>query len=302
MEPNVVNVEDINESLRNNKSEYISHCEEKYKKQILEVTENIIKKGDVKFILLAGPSSSGKTTTSKILTEYLKEKGITARPISLDDFFLERSETPKWENGDYNFETADAIDWNLFSSCMKKLLNNESVKLPTYLFGMGTKVFGESTVLEENSVLIIEGLHALNPVIDNFIPTKNSYKIYISCNYDIYNNQKLFMYQKDIRLFRRMIRDLFTRSTSIQNTLKMWERVMLGEKLYIDPFVYTAEYEVNSFLLYELGIYKSLLQKLHKEDNDLIHLINQLEPFDALEQTVVPKDSLLQEFVPDHIL
>ncbi|MBO7508119.1 MAG: nucleoside kinase, partial [Clostridia bacterium] len=177
-----VDIEFINKNIVSDHKQYILECEKNYKNQIYEATNNIIKKGGVKFVMLAGPSSSGKTTPSKILVEKLEENGLKALPISLDDFFVERIDTPKWEDGSYNYESVDAIDWRLFSKCMEELLEGKPCFLPTYNFADGKKYFSNATSMHENTIVIIEGLHALNPVIDNFIPTTESYKIYISVN------------------------------------------------------------------------------------------------------------------------
>ena len=294
-----IDVEHINKNISENCQEYVLKCENNYKNQIFEATKNIINNENIKFVLLAGPSSSGKTTTSKILMQRLEENGLKALPLSLDDFFVERVETPKWEDGTYNFETVEAIDWNLFSKCMEELLEGKPCFLPTYDFVTGTKSFSKiPTVLHKNSIVIIEGLHALNPVIDNFIPTKKSYKLYISVNTSIFDDGNLILDNKEVRLFRRMIRDMYSRSTTISQTLEVWNKVLTGEKLYIDPFVETADYKINSFHAYEIGIYKHILTNLGKKDSDLSMELKKLSKFVSLGFDNIPKDSVLQEFAP----
>ena len=293
-----ITTKEINDKIDKNINIFVEECENIYKNQIIEAVKNIVKNKHIKFVLLAGPSSSGKTTTSKILSAEINKNGYNALPLSLDDFFVERHETPLWEDGTYNYETSDAIDWHLFSECTKGLLSGQTVDLPTYNFVTGYKEFGKLTKLEDNTIVIIEGLHALNPVIDKFIPKENCYKIYLSVNTDVCfeNSEKLEHYQ--IRLFRRIIRDLHTRSTSVKETLEIWEKVRKGELLYISPFIDTADYLIDSFHAYELGVYKSILEHLNSTEKTLDEVVDMLDEIKSLPQNIVPKDSVLQEFIP----
>ncbi len=293
MEAKKIEVKEIQNSLNSDLEQYVKFCESEYKNQVKECAKKIMDK-NAKFVLLAGPSSSGKTTTSKILSKVFEQNGFNAFYISLDDYFVNREETPLWDDGEMNYETFDSIDWTLFSLCMQGLLNGDAVKLPTYNFLTGCKEFGETTTLQKNSIVVIEGLHALNPIIDKFIPNDKSFKIYISVNTDLYQDDILFLEHNNIRLFRRMIRDLHHRGNSIEETLKTWSKVRLGEKLYIHPFVDTAEYAINSFHPYELSVYKELLKDLVLPEE----LTQKLLPFYSLDKSVVPSNSVLQEFLP----
>jgi len=289
----------INKNVKNNCKNFVLECENKYRSQVDEVTKTITNDKSIKFVLLTGPSSSGKTTTSKLLAMRLEKAGYDTLPLSLDDFFVERSETPLWEDGELNYETSDSIDWHLFGSCMRKLLQSEEVVLPTYNFVTGKKEFSSApTRLSQNGIVVIEGLHALNPIIDKYIPINKSYKIYLSANTDIYQTGKLLLKHFDVRIFRRMIRDLYTRSTSIDETLKIWQKVRLGENLYIDPFKDDANYHINSFHAYELCIYKKILKSFESDSKELNKLKNSLKDFEELSAEVAPKDSVLQEFLP----
>lgn len=296
MEAEKITLEEINKNLKNNAKEYISFCENIYKNQVLEAALNVMNNQDVQFVLLAGPSSSGKTTTSKILRKVFEEHGYSALELSLDDFFVDRNETPLWEDGDLNFETFDAIDWTLFSLCMQGLLKGSAVKLPTYNFITGNKEFGESTKLPKNSIVIIEGLHALNPIIDQFIPNNKSFKIYISVNTDIFRDGSPYLEHESIRLYRRMIRDFNHRGNSIEDTLKVWKKVGIGENLYINPFIDLAEYTINSFHPYEICVYNKILAEMQNES--LKDTLKKLHHFEKLDVIDVPKDSVLQEFMP----
>ena len=296
MEAEKITIEEINKNLKINTQEYIKYCENIYKNQVLEAALNVINNQEVQFVLLAGPSSSGKTTTSKILRKVFEEHGYNALELSLDDFFVDRVETPLWDDGEYNYETFDAIDWTLFSLCMQGLLKGAAVNLPTYNFITGNKEFGETTKLPKNSIVIVEGLHALNPIIDQLIPTNKSFKIYISVNTDIFRDGCPYLEHESIRLCRRMIRDLNHRGNSIEETLKVWKKVGIGENLYINPFIELAEYKINSFHPYEICVYNKILGDMQNES--LKDTIKKLHHFEKLDVSDVPSDSVLQEFMP----
>ena len=296
MEAEKITLEEINKNLNKSQEEYIKYCENIYKNQVMEAALNVINNDEVQFVLLAGPSSSGKTTTSKILRKVFEEHGYNAMELSLDDFFVDRLETPLWEDGEYNYETFDAIDWTLFSLCMQGLLKGSPVKLPTYNFITGNKEFNDTTILPKNSIVIIEGLHALNPIIDQFIPTNKSFKIYISVNTDVFRDGSPYLEHETIRLCRRMIRDLNHRGNSIEETLRVWKKVGIGENLYINPFVELAEYTINSFHPYEICVYNKILGEMQNES--LKDTLKKLHHFEKLDANKVPSDSVLQEFMP----
>lgn len=279
---------------------YIAECEKNYQNQIKTIIDEIANNENIKFILLSGPSSSGKTTTSKLLTKYLQEKGKKALPVSLDDYFLGKDKIPVWDDGELNFETADSLDWELFGRCMNDLLNNKEVKLPLYNFATSSTEYHESTKIENNTIVIVEGLHALNPIIDKYIPVQHRVKVFISVNTDVYNGQDMLLQHREVRLIRRAIRDTHSRATTIDETVKMWKKVQLGENLYISPFKHTAQYYINSFHPYELCVYKEIIASFYgKLDKEFMNIINKLEVLPELPVSIVPKDSLLQEFVPN---
>ena len=296
---NIIKIQEINENVKNNLNNYIEECENNYKGQIAQIVKRIQNNKEIKFILLAGPSSSGKTTTARLLCENFAKFNIKAKSISLDDFFVNREDTPRWEDGSYNYESVDAIDWKLFDTCMSNLLTNKKSSMPTYDFITGIKTISYETTLDDNEIIVIEGLHSLNPIIDNFIPTNKSIKIYLSprANFVDENNNEV-MNGKQMRFFRRLIRDAFTRGTNPSQTLQVWPDVRKGEVLYIDPFKDLADYHINSVHPYEVGVYKSILKELNLLDNkELSSFISLLDKFDFVDKTVVPDSSLLTEFV-----
>lgn len=300
MNSNRINIEDINQQIEQNPQKLIQDSEQFFTAQVNKVANFLMQKKQVKFVLLAGPSSSGKTTTSKILSQNLKNNGFDAMAISLDDFFVDREETPLWKDGSYNYETYDAIDWKLFGDCMKKLMNGEQVFLPIYNFKTGYKEASQKSVaLKEDTIVIVEGLHALNPIIDKYIPKEKCLKVYTCVNTDLYKNKKMYMVKENVRFFRRLIRDLFTRDISIEQTTAYWQKVNLGEELYIKPFVERADIKIDSFHAYELGVYNNVMKSYsHFNSNHLEEAKQVLSTFAEVDFKLVPKTSVLQEFIP----
>lgn len=298
MNANRITVDEINQNSANT-AKFINDCEEFFKAQINKVLNQALQNRAKKFILLAGPSGSGKTTTSKIISKNLRANGFEALPVSLDDFFVERIETPKWKDGSYNYETSDSIDWKLFGHSMQNLLKGEPTKLPTYNFETGSKEFGDITKISNDTIVVVEGLHALNPIIEKYLPKENCLYVYISTNTDIYEGRKLLLNHESIRFYRRLIRDLFTRATSPETTIKNWKTVSLGEELYINPFVDRANLKIDSFHPYELGVYRNVLTLGSHFDSDKLGLAKQMAShFESIDYKSVPKDSVLQEFLP----
>ncbi len=298
MDRKYIEITELNHEIVCNPTKYILECEKAYKSQMEKIAESIKLSPEIKFILLAGPSSSGKTTTAKLIKETLKQNGFNAKTISLDDFFVERVNTPKWEDGTYNYEGVDAVDWKLFDKCMHELLNGGETIMPTYDFIAGKKFFKNKLVLGKKDIIVIEGLHSLNPVIDNFISTNFSLKIYLSPLVDYIEHGETVMNEVTLRFFRRLIRDVYTRGASPEKTLNEWSKVRLGEKLYIDPFKHTANFTINSSHPYEVCVYRSILKKLNLLDNkDFTRFAQPFEYFKSLDTSFVPKGSLIEEFV-----
>ena len=305
---NINNIGELNEAIiKEGAGEIINLSETIQDYKLLSIAEEISKnKENIKIVLLSGPSSSGKTTTSKKLALYLKTLGLKPHPISLDDYFLEREDTPLNEDGKPDYEGLRAIDINLFNKQIKKLLEGHEVITPTYDFLTGKKVFNKPLKLEENDLLIVEGLHALNEEISKEISKKNKYKIYISpliyLNIDDDNRIGL----TDIRLLRRMVRDYYTRGHSPSKTLASWTDVRKGEEKYVFPYQDEADVIFNSFLVYELGVLKTFVEPLlysvppeDPEYHTAIRLLEILKLVLPLPCGDVPKISILREFIGD---
>lgn len=304
---NINNIGELNEAIiKEGAGEIINLTETLQDHKLFTIAEEIVNKKDIKIVLLSGPSSSGKTTTSKKLSLYLKTLGLKPQPLSLDDYFLERDETPLGENGRPDFESLRAIDINLFNKQLKKLLEGHQVTIPTFNFVTGKKEFKRNLKLEENDILIIEGLHTLNDELTKEIPSKNKYKIYISpltyLNIDDDNRINL----TDVRLLRRIVRDYYTRGYSPATTIKTWIDVRKGEEKYVFPFQDEGDVIFNSFLAYEFGVLKTyvepLLYSVPPTDpgyDTAIRLLEILKLVLPIPSENVPKLSILREFIGD---
>ena len=297
---------DLNEIVSTgNYDEVIRLAETYYESQLSNVSDKIYEKKDnVKLVLIAGPSSSGKTTTSKKLAIYLQSRGFRTHSISIDDYFLDRDKTPKKENGEYDFESLRAVDVNLFNKQLTMLLEGEKVTLPEYNFVLGKKEYKKTLQIKDNDIIIIEGLHALNDELTLAIEEKYKYKIYISpltqINIDNHNR----IHTSDTRRLRRIIRDNKYRGRMAAETLKMWKDIREGEEKYIFPYQDSADIVINTALIYELGVLKTYAEPLlfSVPENDevypeAIRLINFLRNFLPIPSDEVPKDSILREFI-----
>ena len=300
------NLGELNEVIiNNNVGEVINLAEMLQDYKLLSIAEDIVlNKDSIKIVLISGPSSSGKTTTAKKLSLYLKTLGLNPVPLSIDDYFVERENTPVDEDGNYDFECLQAVDLKLFDLQVAKLLKNQEVITPTFDFISGKKNFNKPLKLEKNDILIIEGLHALNDKLLSNIPRKNKLKIYISpltyLNLD--NDNRISM--TDIRLLRRMIRDNRTRGYKPNVTLNKWSSVRKGEEKWVFPYQDEADILFNSSLSYELGVLKTyaepLLYSVEEDDPEYQTAIRLLELFRfvlPVPADDIPKVSILREFI-----
>ncbi len=303
----ISNAADLNKIVSLGKyNDVIQLAEANYNSQLAKTADIIYnKKNKVKIVLLAGPSSSGKTTTARKLEVYLKARGFKTHSISTDDYFLNRIDTPKKENGDYDFESLKAVDTDLFNKHLLKLLAGEKVMIPEYNFVLGEREYkGRTLQLGENDIVIIEGLHALNPELTLAIDDSNKFKIYISpltqLNIDNHNR----IHTSDTRRLRRIIRDNKYRGWNAAETLRNWKNILEGEEEYVFPYQNKADIIINSALIYELGVLKTyaepLLFSVNEDDEvypEAIRLINFLRNFLPIPSDDVPKESVLREFI-----
>lgn len=274
-------------------------------KKIGEIAEQIAKDSGKKFIMIAGPSSSGKTSFSHRLSIQLRTFGLKPHPIALDNFFKNREETPLDENGNYNFECLEAIDVELFNQKMTALLAGERVELPTFNFVLGKKEYkGDYRQLGEEDILVIEGIHGLNDKLSYTLPRESKFKIYISALTQLNIDEHNRISTTDGRLIRRMVRDARTRGTSAANTIAMWPSVRRGEDQYIFPFQEEADVMFNSALIYELAALKpyaeSILFGIPKDIPEYVEakrILKFLDYFIGINTEEIPKNSLIREFV-----
>lgn len=300
------NIGELNDYITNNHSGdliQLSEIMQDYK--LLNIAEEIVlNKEDYKIILLSGPSSSGKTTTSMKLSLYLKSLGLTPTHLSMDDYFLEREETPLGPNGKPDFESLKALDIKLFDNQISKLLKGTKVTVPTFNFITGKKEYKRNIQIKQNDILIIEGLHALNEEILKNIPKKNKFKVYISplTYLNIDNDNRISM--TDLRLLRRIVRDNKTRGYSPSVTLNNWEDVRIGEEKYVFPYQDNANVMFNTSLAYELAVLKTyaepLLYTVKPDDPEyptakrLLELLKCVLP---ISSETVPQISIIREFI-----
>ncbi len=303
----VENAADLNSLVSTgNYDNLIRLSEAYYNSQLSRIADEIVNhKNDIKIVLIGGPSSSGKTTTSKKLEIYLQSHGFKTHQISLDDYFLNREETPKDEDGNYDFESIKAVDMELFNQHLFKLLNKEKVLLPEFNFINGLREYNNNWLqLGDNDIIIIEGLHGLNEELTISIEKRNKYKIYISpltqLNIDLHNR----IHTSDTRKLRRIVRDNKYRGYNASDTLHMWPRIRQGEEKYIFQYQDEADIIVNSALVYELGVLKTYAEPLlfSVDENDEVYpealrLINFLRSFLPIPSDNVPNDSILREFI-----
>lgn len=300
-------VAELNQAIKNGKSkEIILMSEALQEKKIAELADKISKQKNLKMVLIAGPSSSSKTTFARKLGMQLRVNGIKPVTIGTDDYFVERKDTPRDENGEYDFETIDALDLDLFNDHLERLIKGETVKIPSFDFKVGTKKYSDDRklTLNDDEILIIEGIHCLNDKLTSKIPRENKFKIYISdltvLNIDDFNR----ISTTDTRLIRRIVRDNNFRSYSAAETLKRWPSVNRGENKNIFPYQEEADAMFNSSLVYELAVLGKYARPLlgeitrdQEEYSEARRIITFLEYFEEMDETPIPNNSLLREFI-----
>jgi uridine kinase len=301
----IKNAADLNALVSTGKvEELIRISETKQSNELLQLAEKIYNNKDLKIVLLAGPSSSGKTTTSKKLCMFLRSFGVNPAVISMDDYFVEREETPLNEEGKPDYECLEAVDLKLFDNQIEQILKGEEVVTPTYNFLTGNKEYNNKIKLGNSDVLVIEGIHALDKRVLTNISKNKIFRIYISALTELNIDNHNYISTTDNRLLRRIIRDNKTRGHGVQRTISTWPDVRSGEEKYIFPYQDNADYTFNSALIYEIGVLKTyaepLLYAVDPSDScyeEAKRLINFLGFFLPIPADAIPKDSILREFV-----
>ncbi len=284
---------------------FIESCELHFTDEIKKACDNIIRNNDKKFIMIAGPSSSGKTTTTRVLGAYLRSKGYDPICLSTDDYFVNRIDNPKDEFGEYDFECLNAIDIRQFNEDLINLLKGEEVNIPTFNFITGKREYHNHYIkLKENSIILIEGLHSLNDDLTPGIPEKYKYKIYLSPFIPLNIDRHNYISTLDLRLIRRLVRDNRTRGYKVSEVIEKWQSVRNGEEKYIFPFTHQADMIINTALPYELGVLKVYAEPLllsidtdSKYYEEARRLLKFLSSFYSITSEYVSKSSILREFI-----
>ena len=290
-------------------TDLINVSEALQEKKIAQIADEITHRDQdgkrVKLVLISGPSSSGKTTFSKRLSIQLMTNGLKPYPISLDDYFVNRNDTPLDENGKHDFESLYAVDLPFFEEQLSTLLNGGEVELPRYNFTTGKReMSGKKLRIDEHMILIIEGIHALNPTLTPHIPNENKYKVYVSALTTILLDNHNYIPTTDNRLLRRIIRDYKYRNYSAEETIARWPSVREGEEKWIFPYQENADAMFNSALLFELAVLKDYVEPVLRkvpnrcpEYSEAHRLLRFLNYFVSVQDKELPPTSLLREFL-----
>jgi uridine kinase len=301
----------LNRDLSESRSrEIVLVAEALHAQKISEIAATIVNQRDqIRLVTIAGPSSSGKTTFARRLTIQLLANGFRPFPLSLDDYFVSRDETPRDENGNYDYEDMHALDLALFNQHLVGLINGASVTLPHYNFETGDRETGNTVQLTRHHVLLIEGIHGLNPNLVTQIPRENIFRIYVSALTQLKLDRLNRVATSDTRLVRRIVRDARTRGYSAGETIARWESVRRGEDRNIFPYQEQADVMFNSALVYELSALGSIVEPLLRQVEpgtpeyvEARRLLTFLEWFYPCDAAFVPEDSILREFIGGSVL
>lgn len=305
-EQRTLRVQEINARVTNDPQSLIEEECARYLGNVRRVTEHLVSRmRDRCLVLLSGPSSSGKTTTANNLKRELELCGREASIISLDDFYRGKGHAPILPDGSFDYESIEALDLPQLQNCMKELLTDGVTQLPRFDFNTREPTSEKYELrIRDNSVVIFEGIHALNPMLEDHLPGDNVFKIFINVMSRVYDGQDTLLTRRDLRLCRRMLRDYQFRNSSIENTLDMWRQVVRGENLYMFPYVDMANVVFDTTHAFEPAMLAPCLLPLLQDvptdspyTETIGHLINAVSQFQPLSEKLLPKDALLREFV-----
>lgn len=299
-------LEQINDAAVSNPERMILEVEESYHEHLRNIARNITEHHHgVKVAMLSGPSSSGKTTTAHLLRAYLAEFGVKSVIISLDDFYRGAGMAPVLPNGKYDYESVDALDADRIKRCLADVVNTGKFSVPKYNFSLGRPEETERHYeIGENDLVIVEGIHALNPLFTRELPEQKLIKLYVSVKQQIKDANGEVIAPQDLRLVRRIVRDIQFRSTTPEHTISMWPEVVSGEDKYIRPYRISADYTVNSIHIYEPCVLRTVAIPLLREiaADSLYYrkardLESRLMRFEPISVDLVPENSMLREFL-----
>lgn len=299
-------ISEINKYLKEDAGAFVRQNEEEYQKIVSDLAQLVSKDDDIKIVSIAGPSSSGKTTTAYLLKKELIKLSETVQVVSLDDFYLSGDGLPVLENGEKDFESVAALDTELLEKCFKDIIACGKAEVPEFDFmNKVRKEKFKNIDIGQKGIVIVEGLHALNPVITDLVDRKNIYKVYISVNKSVDDDfgNKLIS-SRQIRLIRRILRDEIFRNSSVLDTLLMWKGVTKGEEQNLFKFKSSADMHLTTFHPYELGLYKNRFLKLCNSADpsypfydEIKYLEDKISEFESVDRSLVPENSLLREFI-----
>lgn len=296
----------INEFAEKNPDEFIRLCDAEYLSTVTDVARKIATDDDIIIVAIAGPSGSGKTTTAHLLRRTLEDLGETTAVVSLDDFYLTAEKLPLLPDGSRDIESVNSLDIPLINQCFNQIINYGTASLPRYDFKSKKRIPNADLLnIGSHGIVIVEGLHAMNPLITDLVPRKNIFKIYISVNSSVDDENGVQMLSsRQIRLIRRVLRDERFRGSTAEETLRLWNNVIDGERKYLYCFKNTADVQLVTFHPYELGVYKEHFCKMRSNVTKnapcydyFIDTANALERFAKIDGNSVPENSLIREFI-----
>ncbi len=299
-------LKEINKNALNCPEEFIKKCNQEYLDNITDIAKQIEADDNIKIVAIAGPSGSGKTTTAHILQDALEALGETVAVVSLDDFYLSVNKLPRLPDGSADIESVNSLDISLIKDCFEQIIKFGKANLPRYDFKTKSSIQNANMLdIGRKGIVIVEGLHAMNPLISDLIPRKNILKIYISVNRSVDDDNGVqLLSSRQIRLIRRVLRDDQFRGATATQTLHLWNNVIDGEQKYLYCFKDTADIKLVTFHPYELGVYRERFGKMRSTVNKnapcydyFIKTANALERFTAIDNTFVPGNSLIREFI-----
>ena len=299
---------DINLASKN-PLEFIKNAEKNYLREVYDAAKRIADNDNIKIVSIAGPSGSGKTTTAHILCDRLLKIGEKPIVVSLDDFYYPPEKLPLLPDGKKDFESVNSLNITLLEKCFSEIIKYGKTCLPKYDFHNKISMENHTSIdITDGGIVIVEGLHALNPIITDLVPRENIFKAYISVNCSIMDNYgEQLLSSRQIRLVRRVLRDRIFRNTSVSNTLSMWNGVVAGERKYLYCFKNTADAQIRTLHSFEPCVYRDAFVSLKDEVTPdtvcyeyFMRTINAIEKFESLDSKYVPKNSLIREFIgPD---
>jgi uridine kinase len=306
----IANVGMLNDAILNGHiREIILASEALHEQHVADIARQIVEHGQVRLVLISGPSSSGKTTFAKRLAIQLIAQGYTPYALEMDNYFLDRDQTPLDEDGKPDFESVRALDMYLLAFHVKRLIAGERLQLPHFNFNTGKREPGESIQLQAGQIIIMEGIHGLNPELNLDLPPEQVYRIYVSCLTQLNLDRHNRISTTDTRLLRRIVRDARERGYTAHDTINRWDAVRRGEKLFIFPFQENADVMFNSALAYELSALKLLVEPLLRQVTlgtpeyiEAKRLLAMLEWFRPVATDLIPENSILREFIGGSIL